>query len=96
LTAPAGGRPVGPNVRRLIVAKMSRDAVPPGGGLADAVRFLASGGLGEAAARAQAWAFGAVDAVRASPGWAGRGDEEIAGEILRRADAKGARGPGGP
>lgn len=80
------------NMRRLAVHKMSIDAVPKGGGVADAVRFLMDKEAMLTAARnAEAWAKAAVQAVRdasAPNPWRNADDEAIAGEILRRLDER--------
>jgi hypothetical protein len=75
----------GPNVKRLIVHKMSRDAVPPGGGVGNAIGFLSDPKKIAAGARAATeWVEAAIAAVRAAPGCTFTTDEEIAGEILRK------------
>lgn len=70
---------------------MAMDAIPDGGGVGDGVRFLLDREqVAEGARRAKAWARQAVDAVRsaAEPNpWKGSTDDEIAAEILRRAES---------
>lgn len=82
----------GPNVRRLIAHKMSVDAVPKGGGLADAITFLTSpGAIGRAAKEATAWVAEAIRVVRLAvePNpWKQADDETIAGEILRHIEER--------
>lgn len=77
---------MGPNVKRLVVHKMSRDAVPDGGGVADAIGFLKDRErIAQSARNAQAWVATAIQAVRQSPGGEEFGDDEaIAAEILKR------------
>lgn len=80
----------GPNVKKLIVRKMSTIAIPANtkGGLASAMSFLMSReAIMSAAFEATAWVGQAIELVRqaADPNpWRKSSDEEIAGEILRR------------
>lgn len=77
----------GPNVKKLIVHKMSLDMVPSGGGLPDAL--AAFGKIGDHARVATDWVSQAIAAVKAAPGNPyGDDDEAIAGEILRRIEAR--------
>ncbi len=82
----------GPNVKRLIVHKMSVDAVPSGGGVADAVKFLSDAtGIVVAARSATVWVESAILVVRqaAEPNpWRSADDETIADEILRQIEAR--------
>lgn len=82
--------PQGPNVKKLIARKMSVDAIPSGGGLADGIKFLMSPGRIVAAAReATAWVETAIAAVKAAPDNSfGDDDEAIAGEILRQLEVR--------
>lgn len=83
---------LGPNVKRLIAEKMSIDAIPKGGGLADGLKFLSSkesivGGFRTAAT----WVQAALQSVRnsAEPNqFKNASDEEIAAEIIRKMEAK--------
>lgn len=87
----------GPNVKRLISQKMAADAVPAGGGLASAIKFLSSKESIVAGARAATkWVEEAIQIVRlaAEPNpWKTANDEEIAAELLRgiAARKRGAR-----
>lgn len=76
----------GPNVKKLIVRKMSMLMVPKGAGLQDVMQSLTSpGNIGEAAKQATEWVESAIAAVKTAPDNPyGREDEAIAGEILRR------------
>lgn len=78
----------GPNVRRLIVHKMSVDAIPAGGGLADGVKFLSDPkGIVATAKAATEWVQQATATVRAAAEpnpFRDQDDEAIAGEILRQ------------
>lgn len=79
----------GPNMKRLIAHKMSRDAIPDGGGIAAGIAFLTSGKIGEAAKAATQWCETAILAVRqaAEPNpWKSATDEEIAGELAKQID----------
>lgn len=77
----------GPNVKKLIVTKMSSIAIPAGGGFADGIEFLKSSERIAAAAReATEWVTTALAAVRAAGDR--RTDEEIAGAILTRIEAR--------
>lgn len=83
---------MGPNVKRLAILKMSRDAIPPGGSIADGVRFLSDKkGMVESLRKSESWALAAVEAVRqgGDPNpWRNSDDEAIAGELLRRIEAR--------
>lgn len=76
------------NMKRLAIHKMALDAVPPGGGFGDALRFLSSSaGIASAARAADQWARDAVAAIRNAEDpnpWRDIDDEDIAGEILRQ------------
>lgn len=76
------------NVQKLVIQKMTRDAIPDGGGFLDGLKFL-QGDLGKAAREAQAWVDEAIAAVKAAPNNPyGDDDEAIAGEILRQIDCR--------
>lgn len=88
---------MGPNTRRLIVHKMSLDAVPRGGGVHDALRFLTEPGrLSASAKNAQVWVEAVLAAVRSAPGNPHPDDEAVAAailaEIARRKKAGGIPG----
>jgi hypothetical protein len=74
------------NFDKLVVYKIFLIAVPPDGGLNDALGlFLTPGYLGDVAAQATDWAKAAIAAVKESPDNPyGDDDEAIAGEIMRR------------
>jgi len=82
----------GPSVKKLIASKMSRDAVPSGGGLADAIAFLTdSEKIRSGAKKATEWVNAAIQAVRdaAEPNpYKNADDETIAGMILKQIEAK--------
>ncbi len=81
-------RAIGPNVKRLVVHRMSQQAVPAGGGLADGLKFLSDPkGVSDAARTATEWVEEAIVSVRNAMGrnpWLHSSDEDIAAEILRR------------
>lgn len=77
----------GKNVQQLIIHKMSLDAVPRGGGMADGLKFLSSKEtIAKSARFAEAWVKASIQVVRECPApnhFARADDEAIAGEILR-------------
>lgn len=82
----------GPNVKKLIIRKMSTDAIPDGGGLEDGMRFLSDPqGISRAAKAATEWVSIAIRAVREATDpnpWRDASDEDIAGEILRKIEER--------
>jgi hypothetical protein len=84
----------GPNVRKLIVRRMSFLAVPNGGGLPDAIALLLDPSrLGRVAREAAAWVEESLALVKATSGNPyGDDDEAIAAEILRQIERKTFRG----
>jgi hypothetical protein len=79
----------GPNVKRLIVHRMSQLMVPPGAGIGDALAAMVKPGNISAVAReATAWVEAALAAVRSAPGNPYADDEEIAGAILAGIERK--------
>lgn len=80
---------LGPNVRRLIAIKMAKDAITSGGGFADGMKYLTSPGLGQRAQEAAKWVEEAIRTVKSAPDnpW-GDDDEAIAGELVKRIEAK--------
>lgn len=82
----------GPNVRKLTVVKMSRDAIPDGGGVADGIAFFTDRDKRRRImADADAWVGTSIQAVREATGynpWREADDETIAGEILRRIEER--------
>lgn len=83
---------LGPNVKKLILHKMSLDAVPAGGGLAAGVAFLSDPkAMANGWRAAVQWVREAIDVVRsgADPNpWRNADDEAIAGEILSRVEQR--------
>jgi len=77
---------MGPNEKKLIFQKMSRDAIPSGGGVADGVRFLAdSNRVKKTLKAATQWVSESISAVQQSDDNPYGDDREaICGEILRR------------
>lgn len=80
------------NVVKLTIHKMSLDAIPAGGGIAAGVAFLSDRVKMSGTLRSShAWVLEAIAAVRAAAEpnpWKDSTDEEIAGEILKRIEAK--------
>jgi hypothetical protein len=76
----------GPNMRRLAAHKMALDAVPRGGGLPDALRFLQDkDAMVDSAKASTKWVKDAIAAVKQThDNPFGNDDEAIAGELLRR------------
>lgn len=85
-------RPLTPNLKRLICLKMSRDAIPDGGGLADGVKFLSSKeSIAGGWKKAVEWVDAAILAVRnaAEPNqFKNATDEEIAAVIVEKIERK--------
>ena len=76
-------RPQGPNVKKLIIRFIAKEAVPDGGGFVDALRVLADKErIVNAAKNATVLAFEAIDLVRAAPDCEWTTDEEIAQQIV--------------
>jgi hypothetical protein len=75
----------GPNVRKLVIHKMSMLMVPPGGRLQTALAALTKhGNVGAVAREATGWVEQAIAAVKTAPGNPyGDDDEAIAGVILK-------------
>jgi hypothetical protein len=77
-----------PSIRRLIIYRMSVIAVPDGGGLTAAVKFLGDPEkMRSAWLEAEEWVNTALRAVRDAPGdnpWRHATDDAIADEIVRR------------
>jgi hypothetical protein len=77
---------IGPNMKRLAIEKMSRDAIPDGGGIADGLRFLSDvNAIRNGFSEGLKFARQSVTAIRtaADPNpYRNRTDEEIAGVIL--------------
>jgi len=82
----------GPNVQRLVCAKMARDAIPPEGGVQAGVNFLSDPkNIMEGFKSAAAYVASALLAIRqaAEPNpYKVMSDEEIAGALLKRIDEK--------
>ncbi len=78
---------LGPNVKKLIIRKMSHDMVPDGGGFVDGLQAL-QGDLAERGRKASAWVEQAIDAVKlATDNPYGDDDERIAEKILREIES---------
>lgn len=84
-----------PNIRKLIFLKMSLDAIPAGGGVADGIKFLSDpSGISKSLRAADEWVRNAILAVRnarePNP-WREKPDEDIAGELMRKIEEKRSR-----
>jgi hypothetical protein len=85
-------RALSPNLKRLIAHKMSHDAIPNGGGLADGIKFLSSKeSIADGWREAVRWVDEAIRIIRAAKEpnpWRDASDEQIAGELLAQIEAK--------
>jgi hypothetical protein len=83
---------LGPNVKKLISYKTSLDAIPPGGGVNDGIKFLCNRELVIKTIRnADEWVKSAITIIRkaADPNpFKTADDETIAAEILRRIEER--------
>jgi hypothetical protein len=83
---------IGPNVKRLIIHKMSVDAIPAGGGLESGLRFLSSKeSIMNGAKSATEWVKGAIEIVRLAEEpnpFKDADNETIAGELLRQIELR--------
>jgi hypothetical protein len=81
-------RKFGPNFRKLVIHKMSMEAIPNGGGFADGIKFLSSPAtIKEEWVKAQEWCESAVDAIRKAGDpnpFRDFSEEEISAEILKQ------------
>ena len=83
-------KPMGKNVKRLLAYKVSRDAIPNGGGLGAGIDFLLNPErMKQVSREALGWIEQALFAVKSAPDNPyGDDDEVIAGAILSKLDAK--------
>lgn len=83
-------RKLGPNMKRFIAHKVAREAIPPGGGMADGISvFTTPGRLAQLSRDALAWCDAAIQAMRSAPDNPYGDDEEvIAGAILREIEKR--------
>lgn len=83
---------IGPNFKKLMILRMSNEAVPPGGGLISALSFLSSkNSMMDGIRAANNWTEDSILMIRmaSEPNpWKDADDEAIAGEILRRVEEK--------
>lgn len=88
----SGEKKIGPNVRKLIVEKMSHDAIPSGGGLADGIGFLSDPKkISDGVKKATQWVETALIAVRKAQEpneFKNADDETIAAEILQKIEER--------
>ena len=83
---------MGPHFKKLVIHKMSLDAVPAGGGIGSALKFLSDPqGMAQSSRAAKEWVESAIALIRtaAEPNpWKTSTDEEIAGELLRQIEER--------
>ncbi len=85
---------MGPNVKKLICYKVSRDMVPPTGGKPDLQKIIDGfNNLGPITRNASEWVQEAIRLVKDAPGseYATQDDEQIAGVILQKIEEKKAK-----
>lgn len=76
-------RILGPNMKKLLARVVAREAIPPGGGFADGVKFITSGKMGEVTRKSLDWIDEQIQAILSAPDNTYGDDEEaIAGNIL--------------
>ena len=77
----------GPNVKKLIVRRMTVLAIPEGGGLEDGLAFLMdTNRMVKVAKEATNWVFMMIDYVKKAPDYDGETDEEIAAAVLAKVE----------
>jgi hypothetical protein len=88
-------RKLGPNMKKLIVHKLSIDAIPDGGGFNAGVKFLMTpGALADGWKKAAEWCDAAIEVIRlaAEPNpWKEASEEAIAGHLLQRIEERKAK-----
>jgi hypothetical protein len=80
----------GPNVTKLITKFIAREAIPPGGGMADGIEFfLNPERRKQVLAKAEADTLESIRAIKAAPDNPfGDNDEEIAGALLKKIEER--------
>jgi len=80
----------GPNVTKLIIKFLSREAIPIGGGLADGIEFFTNPERRkQVLAKAESGALEAVRLIKIAPdNLYGDNDEVIAGVLLKKIDER--------
>ena len=83
---------IGPNVKKLIIHKISLDAIPPGGGVIDGLKFLTDKErISKTIRESNEWVKQTILMVRSAGepnSFKNSSDEDIAGEILRKIEEK--------
>ena len=83
---------IGPNVKKLIIYRISLAAIPKGGGVADGIHFLADNDkIKKVTFESYDWVKSAIQVVRQAKEpnpFKDETDEEIAGEILRKIEER--------
>ena len=86
---------IGPNVKKLIIHKVSLDAIPSGGGVVAGLEFLSNKEkISKTVRAAEEWVKQALLVVRSAGDpnpWKSSSDEDIAEEILRKIQDKQGR-----
>ena len=77
-------RILGPNMKTLLTRVVARNAIPPGGGMADAIdSIITPGKLSKISKKSLDWIDQAIQAIRSAPDNTYGDDEEtVAGAIL--------------
>jgi hypothetical protein len=75
---------MGPNVKQLVIRKMTLSMIPRDGGFSDGLRALLDGKLPQVVKESHEWVKEAIQLVKDAPDSTYTDDEEIAGEILKR------------
>jgi hypothetical protein len=80
----------GPFVTKLILAVLAREAIPPGGGIADGIKFFTdSEHRSMLLAKAESEAVAFIQEIKAAPdNYLGNDDEHIAEELLKMIAAR--------
>jgi hypothetical protein len=85
-------RKFGPNFKKLVIHRMSIEAIPAGSGLAAGIEFLSTPGrIAQGFSLAAEWCERAIEAIRsaAEPNpWKYSTEEEIAADLLRRVEER--------
>jgi hypothetical protein len=81
-----------PNIKKLIIQKVSIDAIPSGGGIKAGVDFLSDKKkMLECFKNAEVWVMGAISIIKTAPDpneFKNLSDEEIAGVLLSKIEER--------
>ncbi|MCK5613475.1 hypothetical protein KAR91_67015 [Candidatus Pacearchaeota archaeon] len=76
-------RVLGPNMRKLLARVVAREAIQPGGGIADGIKFITSGEMGKVSRESLDWIDKQIQDILSAPdNIYGNDEETIAGSIL--------------